>query len=560
MEFKKRSRWIDGHKIVSEKNGLFMKIGWKIPLHPVFKFILLIFFGISLFAVYYFLSYHFKNDSDEAVMPLEAEDILSGNILLRGWTLPADHFYPIDTMFHLVVLLLGGTFRRSMHLVPAIIYTMIVLTSCYLVFLASKEKFSKWEKFLGIISTFFFIAFPIQLAARWVSYSPDHIGTLLYGLIAILFLFRFLAIQSTNSTKISLFFFWFFLFLGNIGDPLSIYLMNIPLILVSLFILSRDQNIPLKIAISKILAIVFLNALLATILHHNYSGWAFSVAGPTPKFVGIENLGHNVFLFFQSVLGLFGADFFGLNPASLQSLSALVHLMVLVFFIVLLISIIKKISNPNDYFQSNSIPVIYLELILVFSIFISFLSFIFSNFPLDIDSSRYLFWVPVQAGILIGINISKIGYLILSKKPLIKIFFILIFMVYGGSFLILEHPFSRVMQPYDPVVKYLLAHNMKEGFGTYWGGNIITVLSNGKIKCRSTQFNGKHIIPYRWASKDDWYKMTHPDFFVFNHNSIAFGVDKNTILRDFGPPSEEASINGYTILYWKHRIVLHGEK
>lgn len=524
----------------------------------VLKIILLIFFFSSFLFVFYKMSYHFPSNSDEAVLPLEALDIKQGNVLLHGWTLPADHFYTIDLMFHLGALFLGATPRQTMHIVPSVIYTLITFISCYFVFTIRKLDLPSETRYFGIIVTFMFVSFPVQLAAKWASYSPDHLGTLLYVLFALIFLFHSMKKSNKKTKNIHFVLFSTVAVLANIGDPLSIYILNLPLIILGMFILLKDLESDFRKDSFKIILISFLSALIATVLHHNYATWAFNVAGPTPRFVELNLLGHNLYLYLESVLGLFGADFFGKEPTSLPAIAALVHISVLIFSIYIISNILKSSFKFDIHRLTQNKMTYYVEFYFVVSVLLVSFSFIFSNFPVDLDEARYLFLVPVFSAILSGLYVSQLRYSsLISKSHAIHAIFIMIFFIYLVDYLVLERPFDRVKQPYDPIVDFLRAHKMKEGFGTYWGANVITALSNDHIKCRAVTYAGGHITPYHWASKEAWYRMSHANFFVFNQNSKAFGIDRTIIIKDFGNPSQQETINGYTILIWNHDITLN---
>lgn len=517
----------------------------KLKIGQVKKGLFLALVFLALFCLYTKTAYHFPSNSDEANLPLQSIDIKDGNIFLRGWAFPPDHFYTIDILFDLTALSLGATPRQAMHIVPAVIYAAILMISCYLVYSMRMGARGNW--FVGTLVTFISIAFPVQLMANFAASSPaGHLGTILFTLIAIAFLF-----QAMQKRGVSIIFFCFFTILANIGDPLSFYILNLPLMLLGAFILIINTDGANRNFSKKIIVISLVSALGAEVFNHIY--FRVASASAIPLFVELKDLGHNFYLYIASIFEIFGASFFGNHPASFSAIAELTHFAVLLFSIFIAFVVAKNLSKNIN---SPIAYVHYLEFYLISSvIFISF-AFLFSNLPVDLWTSRYLLSIPIFLGILAGIYVSQ-HYI--SKNSLFRTMLFMILSIYMVDFFVLEQNLRKSSQPLDPVIQYLKSHNLREGFATYWSGSITTVLSNGQIQSRAVLYTGKQLSPFHWVSKSSWYRSTHAVFFILDQSSKNFGVDPDVVIKEFGTPAKQKKIGDYTIFIWNHEISLHGE-
>ena len=84
---------------------------------------------ILLAAFYFNIS---KINSDDINTALQGLDIIHGNYILRGWTLPPDTYYLMETHLYAILLLFGFSIITAAHLLPAIIYASLVVSVIFI--------------------------------------------------------------------------------------------------------------------------------------------------------------------------------------------------------------------------------------------------------------------------------------------------------------------------------------------------------------------------------------------------------------------------------------------
>src|SRR5688572_12532170 len=100
------------------------RVGWQdAPWVAVMGIVLT---SIVISNLYIRIGRGFAPHSDDATGVLEAEAVLHGNFLLRGWTVSNASFYATDLPFYVVGVYLRGVHPSLLHDVPAVIYAFTV--------------------------------------------------------------------------------------------------------------------------------------------------------------------------------------------------------------------------------------------------------------------------------------------------------------------------------------------------------------------------------------------------------------------------------------------------
>lgn len=210
------------------------------------------------------------------------------------------------------------------------------------------------------------------------------------------------------------------------------------------------------------------------------------------------------------------------------------RLMVLVFVIWMTWRMVKVGAREADT----------LKLLLLASLVLNVMAFVFSTAPIDLGSARYLPTLIIFGPLLAGLCWDEAG----ARAAQLWIAMPIV----AAGFLI---PFGRhilqpIPEPPSEVIKFLQANQLSEGYGSYWTADILTVLSDGRLKVRQVAIGpeGK-LLPFEWQSSRQWYEMKDARFLIFKDD--AYGVNSTTAVATWGLPNDRTEIDGYTILSWK---------
>lgn len=476
---------------------------------------------IVLFLLYWRLSLTLEKSSDDACYVLEGLDIVRGNVLLRGWTLPLDSFYTIIVPFYALGALLTRNTSTLMYILPAAGYSLLVMMCIAIVW---KNVSSKY-RVVSIIIILLAIGCPSYPAGP-PNEAAGHISTIIFITAAFYLL-------STGRFLLAA----VILVLADVGDPFAIWIGNISIALVGLRLMIVDKWSGAKLLILTVACVLLSKVvLLAISLGHGYN---IEVGEARSAFVSLGRLGHNLYLLCESVLDLFGANFFGREVLSLETGLILIHL---VAVLLIMWALIKLISEPID--QHEIIPAF-----LITAIIVDIAAFLFSDIPVDIDSARFLSPVLIYGVLLVALSWYRLGF---EHKYLWVVLPVMI-CAYLTSF------GMRVAGPLAPapteVFSYLESKGVTHGYGGYWSAGLLTVLSNGRFTVRQVvpRLGGK-LGPYQWVSAADWYDMNDARFLISDPRDPA--VNLSTATTTWGRPEEIRSIGQYRIFIWKEPIHL----
>ncbi len=462
-------------------------------------------------------------NADGVANILEAISILKGNILLHGWTLPPDTFYTLDTQVDTLFLWLGINPIYVYHLTPAVIYSSLLLV------LYNINKLLSGSNVTALTSLALFVSINSPLYKSLVLFSPIHIMTIIFVLLVYYFYY-----QSSIKTRIILG--SFFLYLAVLGDPYSMFIGTLPIVMYSFFNIYRE-NVTHEIIRNRNLELIFYSV-MATLLA-KLSVYAIRVFGGYHaasnqfRFIALDKFSHNIYLLALSLLDITQSNFFGLNIFSLRTIVYILHMLTIIFFIYALV---------RYKFGKNPIA----DVCLISGVTTS-LCFVLSTQPADVWSSRYLLDIPIFISVIFAS--SEIIYKNKKVSPLL-ITFALIFTIYFFVDILKEKPAS--LDVYNNVIRTLEKNNLTYGLAGYWNAAPFTLLSGNHIKVRQVVNSNGKIVPYMWLSNSSWYSTSsHPQFFILKRSGKS-GLTVDSVIKNFGPYKKLKIIGPYKIMIYKN--------
>lgn len=454
-------------------------------------------------------------NSDSANAILQAHAIVNGNPRLTGWWLSNVSFYTTDLWLYALAILVVGFHVSLLNIVPAFIYTIVVMTCLAL---AAYGKEHIWWRRWGILML---VALPTSFMVSEGLRPMNHLGTLMMVLLAVL------SITLLGKRKsIACLLVFIFLAMACFGDTLALVIGVIPIAL-ALFI-KREWGV----AIVAILAAIVSRLILAN-FHGFYYYPLYCI------FAHFDDLAKNISITIQSILYLTGADFFG-HELSFHSLLAACHLAGTSAIVIALYLSARK---------WRSLDVVSLSLLL--GMITGLGAFLISNRPHDIGSARYLTAFIFFGAILAAREFDSIAHSIPTRHMWAIV--CLSSVIYLTSFISLLLN-ARTVNPHNAAhaqfVAFLRKHDLTSGYGSYWHASIATAYSKGAIRVRPIADNKNNITIYRWEANKRWY-TEYANFLVFDANS---GIKTSDVLNTFGKPAMTYHKKAYTVMVWNKNI------
>ena len=485
---------------------------------------------VLLYLAYLGQSRSLGADSDAASNVLQAWDMLHGNLLLRHWSLSDVSFYTTELPQYMLVELFRGLNPAVIHLAGAATYTLLLV----LVALLAKGRDTGTTGLTRML-----VAAGIMLApgpgvgAASLLSTPDHIGTQV-PLVIIWLLIDRLPDRWYLPLTVGVLLTWV-----EIADTMAVYVGALPVIIIAAIRVAQrrpsrriDAGLLAAAAVS-----VAASAAILKLIHHV---GGFRVAPTRALFIPSAQLAHNVSLTIESVLALFGADFFG-QRLGLPAAVALLHLAgVLLVGWAVWIAGLCLLSC-----RERVVPILFLGLV------INVTAYLISTQAIDLGATHELAAVLPFGAALAGRLLPGTPRLRSLRAVLAAVL-----ACYAGA---LVYYATRPAQPptTQPVASWLTSQHLSAGLGDYWAANITTVATGGQVRVRSVVSSCGRFIPDIWESKKTWYERPNTATFLVLALTSGAGADGTPAQAQaqFGAAQQTARVGAYEILVWQHNLL-----
>jgi hypothetical protein len=485
---------------------------------------------VLLYLAYLGQSRSLGADSDAASNVLQAWDMLHGNLLLRHWSLSDVSFYTTELPQYMLVELFRGLNPSVIHLAGAATYTLLLV----LVALLAKGRDTGTAGLARmLVAAGIMLAPGPGLGAASLLSTPDHIGTQV-PLVLIWLLIDRLPDRWYLPLTVGILLTWV-----EIADTMAVYVGALPVIIIAAIRVAQrrpsrriDAGLLAAAAVS-----VAVSAAILKLIHHV---GGFRVAPTRAMFIPSAQLAHNVSLTIESVLALFGADFFGLR-LGLPAAVALLHLagVLLAGWAVWIAG--RRLLSCRE----RVVPILFLGLV------INVTAYLISTQAIDLGATHELAAVLPFGAALAGRLLPGTPRLRSLRAVLAAVL-----ACYAGA---LVYYATRPAQPptTQPVASWLTSRHLSAGLGDYWTANVTTVATGGQVRVRSVVSSCGRFIPDIWESKKTWYERPNTATFLVLALTSGAGADGTPAQAQaqFGAAQQTARVGPYEILVWQHNLL-----
>jgi hypothetical protein len=505
---------------------------------------------VALWFCYLRVSRTQRVESDGASIALQGWDVLHGNLLLHGWTVPDVLFYTVETPEFLIVEAIRGLNADALHVVAALNYALLVVLAAVL----ARGRTTGREAVVRML-----IAAGIMLAPEpgpgvfIVLFQPDHLATQIPVLLCWLLL-EWMPRRWYTPAAIGVLLTW-----TAVGDQVVWFTGVIPLIVVyGVRVVQAWRQLGWRPAALRtawfelsLVAAALGSAVLAEVvvkLIHALGGYTMLPlpTGASP----IGQLPWHIRLTADGVLGVFGANFQG-PPTGWNLVFAVLHLVgvALVAWAVLL--------TLWRFFRCDDV----ISQILTVAIIINIAAYLFSVRATVYWSVREIAGILPFGAVLAGRVLAR--HLLADGRPAARFRRVLasaLAVMLAGYVAALGYAMTKPPAPAvtQDLAGWLKAHGLTYGLSHYGLANVTTMASGAAVAVRPVLAEHARIAPGPHEYDVSWYDpRTHDATFVvlLARPDALDPMTRAQAVAAFGPPEHEYRYREYLIMTWDKNLL-----
>jgi len=494
--------------------------------------------AIVLYVCYLHVSRTEQVSSDGASQALQAWDMLHGNLLLHGWTVEDLSFYTIELPVYMIVEAIRGLSPDALHMVAALIYTLLVLLAALL---ARGRAKGREGVLRALIAAGIMIAPQLGPGAFILIFQPDHVGTQVPLLAAWLLIDR--APQRWYvPVAVGTILAW-----AQVADRIAVLNGVVPLAVVCAVrayqgLVQRREPVisrwfELSLAVAALASVEAASIAVRLIRDHGgYNVLPFNTALAT-----LSSMPDHIWLAVGGVFGLYGADFFGM-PLGLAAGLALLHLAGLALAALALWRVISRFFSCDDLIAQ----------VLAVGILIMVGAYLLSAIPVTYYSARYLACVLPGGAVLAGRMLAGP----IMKARLVPVLTVLLAGYLAAlGYSVTKPPVPAVSQD---LASWLAARHLTYGLTGYGLANATTLASNGTVSLRPVTWQGNDVSAGPYEFDRAWYDpLAHDaDFVVLLAPPGPLDwIWDSQVRATFGPPEHTYHFAKYVIMTWDKNLL-----
>jgi hypothetical protein len=479
-------------------------------------------------------------DSDGAGQALQAWDMLRGNLPLHGWTLSDVSFYTTELPQYMAVELVRGLGADVVTVAAAMTFTLVLLLAALL---AKGTATGASAVARMLMTTGIMVAPQVSAGVKIFISSPDHLGTTVPVLLALLILDRAPRRWPVPVIATAL------LGWAAIADTLVLFIGLLPVASVCAARVVRavakgetlrSQWYEISLGVGAAAAVAAAKAALFAIR----SAGGFVVKAPIAHVQGVSALPHALNVAGRGLLLLAGADFFDAGAAGAESVFAWLHLAGAAA------ACVGAGLAMRRYLRDRGL----VDQVLVAAIVINLAAYIFSTQSSSVLVSREIVAVLPFSAVLAGRMLAD-RVLAIRGAPIVLL--VLLAGYLGGLGYALAQPPAPPAN--QQLTSWLTAHHLRSGLAGYWQANVVTLAGGERIRVRQITAARARVVPYQWESDSRWYdpREGSANFVVLTAGTPEYpGFDNDAaVLATFGRPARTYHVGPYEVLVWHQNLL-----
>ncbi len=511
--------------------------------------------------------------SDDATGILEADAVLRGNVLLRGWTLSNVSFTTTDLPFYVAGVALNGMRPSLLRDVPVAVYMAAVGVAAVLARGPGRKRGGR--PVLGMAALVVLLCLPAGGLAEIVTKGYIRVGTTLLLFAAMLALDAREG-QRIGPARIALF--AILMTLSLVADSFALVIGVLPVLIVcglGAFSRFRDRAAAGEANVTAArraprppgelnLWAVSLAAMGSVAAVRGLS-WLIEVLGGYRvvqpgllQFLAHRNtpwiVSRNVLALGENLSMLYRSGF----PVEFTTYSVAVSLACLMGPLFVCIAFLR--GSPRLFRGPRSGgagEVDFVGNVLWFSMALCVAAYLASSIPKDRTTARYMVPFLLSCAVLTGrVLADRIRDTRVAVPGLVLLGIAYAFTVWDD----LQRP--AAVDHAVELANALAENGLHHGYGPFWDASIVTASSGGQVAVRPIFARAispeRHaIVPLQWMADARWFTDEPGTFVVLERDPAAayqFGVDEWICTATFGPTTSRHKIGPYVVLTWDHDL------
>jgi hypothetical protein len=530
----------------------------------VFFVALVICLAASAFDVYGVARQTWQN-SDSVQGFMEAQSILRGNILLKGWHLTRDNYVFTDAPFFVAYQMLFGARPEALAVVPSVVYVLIVV-ACLAASLRSL-KLSR-HNVVALATVMLLVGLPSWRAPSTDPLAPAaplfltnfHAASILFSLVALILIAVLARAASIRDRPVVASLLGLICFLAVASDPFTVIFAFGPAVLVLLGDVALSGGARREIGLAALVAGSSVFGMAVPELAPRLGGFETEQI-ISLGFVEPENLGSNIEALFFGLFYSADAYIFGKDPLSGETIT---HLARLAGWVLGAVCVVWNFSHLRRHWKR-----FLLDRLLIASILSLTLACLLSQqFSLDLTKDIlqggrgriYISPAIILGAVLVARAIPRAGswlpmrrLRIAAQGVLVAISAGLLIAQSATTLRLASAPAWVAANPYLEVGRWLEARGLTQGVGGYFDSTIIRALTRGKVNVNALIISDDgRLEPFVFDTDAHFYEGAAPPMFAIWRTGSDplnwYRVNAETVAATFGSPTRiEQAPGGFTV-------------
>jgi hypothetical protein len=490
--------------------------------------------------------------SDDATGVLEAEAVMRGNVLLRGWTLSNVSFVTTDLPFYVVGVAIHGMRSSLLREVPVAVYIAAVAAGAAL----ARGRTRGGRAMLGMTAVLVLLCLPAGGLAEFVTKGYIRVGTTL-GVFAAL-----TAIDAPLGDRAGagrLILFGVLLTMTLLADSFALVIGVLPLLFTAALGARRHRpygDFRLRaVALAAVGSVAAARGLAALI---EWQGGYRIVPVSSLDFLAyrdsLPTMGRNLLVLGLNLPSLYRCAM----PDEFTAVTIPVWIGCLIGPLLLLWEFFRwSGALLRRRHAAPGCAADFIGDVLWISAILCLAAYLASSIPKDRTTMRYM--VPfVLCGAVAGSRVlaERAGDLRMAVVALALL---------GTSYAVTVRDDLRKQPAADHAVRlaeWLAGRGLRYGYAPFWDASIVTASSGGRVAVRPIFVRPispeRHkMMPLPWMTDARWFTEEPATFVVLERAPAAayqFGLTQRNCELSFGPMADRRSVGPYIVLIWDHDL------
>jgi hypothetical protein len=465
--------------------------------------------------------------------------MLHGNPLLRGWTLTDVSFYTTELPEYVIVEAIRGLHADVLHVSAAITYTLLVVAAGLL---ARGRATGREGVTRMLIAAGIMIAPQLGPGVFILVFQPDHIGTQVPLLATWLVLDR-APRRWYVPVVVGVMLAWI-----GVADRLVVLIGVVPLLAVCAMhayqgVVQRREPLAsrwfdLSLAAAAVMSVAVSSIVVKLIGEHG----GYAVQPVISTLATPDMMPAHVWLTVEGVLGLYGADFFGMTVGPTAGI-AFLHLAGVALAVWALCRVLRRFFSCDDLIAQ----------VLALGILLNLAAYVISAMPTTYWSSREIALVLPAGAVLAGRMLAGSA---LKARLVPAMAVVLACYLAALGYTVSRPPVPAISQD---LTDWLITHHFSYGLSSYGLANTTTLASDGTVGLRPVTWDGSNVSAGPHNFDQAWYNpLAHEaDFFVLLSKPAPLDpITAWEVRAWFGPPAHTYYVGTYIIMAWDKNLLM----